>query len=170
MKIRTTTPADFDRIQQIYAYAREQMRKNGNPNQWGNSRPTISVLLEDIHSGKSYLIEESGRICGVFAFSIGADPTYRVIEQGAWLNEAPYGVIHRLAGSEESKGIFSACLSYCLSQIPNLRIDTHQDNLIMQHLLEKNGFRKCGIIYVDDGSPRLAYQKSPQVCLPDFHE
>jgi RimJ/RimL family protein N-acetyltransferase len=46
-----------------------------------------------------------------------------------------------------------------MAQIPNIRIDTHRDNAIMQHLLEKNGFVKCGIIYVEDGSPRIAYQK-----------
>ena len=41
----------------------------------------------------------------------------------------------------------------------SLRADTHADNKIMQHLLEKNGFTRCGIIHVADGSPRFAYQK-----------
>ena len=27
------------------------------------------------------------------------------------------------------------------------------------HLLEKNGFTRCGIIHVEDGTPRIAYQK-----------
>ena len=41
----------------------------------------------------------------------------------------------------------------------SLRADTHADNKIMQHLLEKNGFARRGIIHVEDGTPRVAYQK-----------
>jgi hypothetical protein len=29
----------------------------------------------------------------------------------------------------------------------------------MQNLLIKNGFSKCGIIYLEDGAERLAFQK-----------
>ena len=29
----------------------------------------------------------------------------------------------------------------------------------MQKVLEENGFTKCGIIHVADGTPRIAYQK-----------
>lgn len=159
MTIRKTTPADFRQIQKIYAYARIQMRKNGNPSQWGDRSPSNETVWDDIQKGQSYVIEETDRICGVFAFIIGNDPTYQVIEQGRWLNEAPYGTIHRLAAGQGAKGIFDACLSYCTAQIPNIRIDTHTDNRIMRHLLHKRNFQECGIIYVKDGSPRIAYQK-----------
>jgi ribosomal protein S18 acetylase RimI-like enzyme len=40
----------------------------------------------------------------------------------------------------------------------NIRIDTHEKNVSMQRMVEKNGFKKTGIIYVKDGSPRYAYQ------------
>ena len=72
---------------------------------------------------------------------------------------APYGTIHRIAAGGAGKGIFRECLAYCLARIPNIRIDTHRDNAAMRHLLERHGFRECGIIYVEDGSPRIAYQK-----------
>ncbi len=159
MTIRHTTPADYGRIQEIYAYAREQMRQAGNPSQWGHNRPSGETLLQDIQNGQSHVLEEKGQICGVFTFIIGEDPTYRIIEQGQWLNAAPYGTIHRIAANGTGKGIFRECLAYCLAQIPNIRIDTHRDNAAMRHLLEKHGFRKCGVIYVEDGSPRIAYQK-----------
>ncbi len=55
--------------------------------------------------------------------------------------------------------IASFCLCRALSQCGNLKIDTHRDNKIMQHLLEKNGFKYCGIINTDDGTERMAYQK-----------
>lgn len=160
MTIRDTTIADFGQIQEIYAYAREQMRQSGNPSQWGSDRPSGETLLADIQNGQSHVMEEQGKIWGVFTFIIGEDPTYRIIEQGQWLNDAPYGTIHRIAGNGTAKGIFRECLSYCLSKIANIRIDTHRDNALMQHLLEKHGFQKCGVIYVEDGSPRIAYQRS----------
>lgn len=97
---------------------------------------------------------------GVFAFIIGPDPTYTYIEDGVWLNDDVYGTIHRIAGDGVAKGVFKKCLDFCKSQIDNLRIDTHHNNLTMQHLVEKNGFEKCGIVYMEDGSPRIAYQYS----------
>lgn len=161
MTIRTTRPDDLEQILQIYAYARAQMRQNGNPTQWGDDRPSVSLLRADIQKGQSHVMKKDGQICAVFTFVLGEDPTYQTIEQGHWLNEAPYGTIHRIAGNGTAKGIFRQCLEYCMSQIPNIRIDTHRDNAVMRHLLEKNGFVPCGIIYVDDGSPRIAYQKRP---------
>ena len=163
MIIRDTTIADYGQIAEIYAYAREQMRQAGNPCQWGDDRPSEETLLKDIRNGQSHLLEEQGLIRGVFTFIIGEDPTYRIIRQGQWLNDAPYGTIHRIAGSGAGKGVFRECLAYCMSRISNIRIDTHRDNAIMRHLLEKHGFQECGIIYVEDGSPRIAYQINCQL-------
>ena len=76
-----------------------------------------------------------------------------------WLNDEEYGTIHRIASNGSVKGIFESCLKYCESIVDNIRIDTHHNNFIMQYLIEKNGFTKCGIIFVRDGSPRIAYQR-----------
>ena len=94
----------------------------------------------------------------MFYFAVEADPTYQVIENGAWSSDKPYGVIHRIA-SNGAGGIFAAALGFADSQISHLRIDTHHDNKPMQHVVEKHGFQKRGIIYVADGSPRIAYEK-----------
>jgi hypothetical protein len=143
----------------IYAYARIQMKKNGNPNQWGDCRPSIETIKTDISRHNSFLITKDDEICGVFTFMIGRDSTYAVIENGNWLNDEPYGVIHRIASNGRCSGIMDFALNYCESQIDNIRIDTHQDNKIMQHILEKHQYIKCGIIYADDATPRIAYQK-----------
>ena len=158
VEIRRTEMADLENVFQVYEYARAQMKLNGNPNQWRDDRPSEAAIIGDIEKGNSYIIEQDGAICGVFSFMIGADPTYQRIE-GKWLNEERYGTIHKVASSGRERGIFGHCLRYCESKISNLRIDTHRDNKIMQHMIEKSGFKKCGIIYVDDGSPRIAYQK-----------
>lgn len=97
---------------------------------------------------------------GVFAFVPGPDPTYARIENGRWPDEKPYCVLHRIASAPGVKGFADFCFRWSLSQYPVLRVDTHQDNRPMLHLLEKNGFVRCGIIRVADGSPRVAFQKN----------
>lgn len=158
MNIRRACMADLEKILQIYEHARQQMKSNGNPTQWGDTRPTKESIVGDINSRNGYVIEINGNICGVFAFIIGEDPTYHKID-GSWLNQEAYGTVHRIASNGTVKGIFEKCLEFCASQIPNIRIDTHENNKIMQHLLEKYHFERCGIIYLADGSPRIAYQR-----------
>ena len=158
MKIRRTELQDLEAVMDIYAYARQQMKLNGNPNQWGDTNPPEDVIRGDIQNKNSYVLTKDGILCGVFSFIIGEDPTYRKID-GEWLKDGVYGTIHRIAGGRLSKGVFDACLKFCESRISSIRIDTHRDNKIMQHLILKNGFRKCGIIYLPNGSPRIAYQK-----------
>ena len=101
---------------------------------------------------------ENGEILGVFCFFLHNDPTYGVIYEGTWLNDEPYGVIHRIAVASHRRGIASFCYDFALSQRPNLRIDTHRDNILMQRSLEKNGFTRCGIIRLENGDPRIAFQ------------
>lgn len=156
-RIRKAKMEDFERILEIYAYARGFMGKMGNPTQWGNHYPPIDMLQGDIAAGNLCVVED-GQIHGVFAFFTEPDPTYSYIEDGAWLDDSPYGTIHRVA-SDGSGGVFSAVLDYAQSRNPHVRIDTHRDNKVMQHVLEKNGFRRCGIIYLEDGDPRIAYDK-----------
>lgn len=155
--VRRVVIEDLDRILEIYAYARVFMAENGNPNQWGKTNPPAERLLEDIRLGNLYVLTKAGKIRGVFAFLLGEDPTYREIFEGAWLSDAPYGTIHRIA-SDGSGSIFPAALEWCKKQISHIRIDTHHDNKVMQHVVEKAGFQRCGIIYIADGTPRIAYE------------
>ncbi len=159
MTIRKTELSDLPVLEQIFAHARTYMCQTGNPNQWGTSKPKREVVISDIENANSYVVEENGQICGTFAFFTTPDPTYAVIEDGAWLNDEPYGVIHRIASAGTYHGILEAAMEYCAAQVSNLRIDTHHDNHIMQHLLEKKGFKRCGIIHLEDGAPRIAYQR-----------
>lgn len=156
--IRTAERSDLEKMLEIYKTARAYMRGSGNPSQWGDSYPPRELLEEDLAQKQLFVCVENSTIYGVFAFIIGEDSTYRLIEDGAWKNDKPYGTIHRLAGDVQKKGVFAECLEYCRDQIDNLRADTHADNLTMQHLLEKHGFERCGVIYLADGSPRIAYQ------------
>ena len=158
MKIRLAKENDLEDILQIYAIARQFMRENGNPNQWGDVHPLQELIEEDIRLERSYICEEMGEPVGVFAFSVGEDPTYRIIENGQWLSDAPYGTIHRLASNGKAKGVAKACFKFCRGLLPHLRIDTHADNKTMQRVVEEFGFQYCGTIYVRDRSPRMAYE------------
>ena len=157
MNIRKAEQKDLEKILEIYAYARDFMKRTGNPTQWGDEYPKEEMLRDDIEKGNLYVCEENDGIKGVFAFIAGIEPTYSYIEKGSWKNDEPYGTVHRIASCGEAK-IFGLCIDFCKSKIENVRIDTHFDNKIMQRLIERNGFEKCGVIYVEDGSPRIAYQ------------
>ena len=159
--IRNARPADWGDIMEIYAAARAFMKTAGNPTQWGDSFPYEDIVQKDIELQQSYVVEMDGRVQAVFAMIPGIDPTYLEIE-GAWLNDEPYAAVHRVASRGEVKGIASQVLAWAMEQCGNIRIDTHDDNLPMQRVLEKNGFTKCGRIWIEDGTPRIAYQKTAE--------
>lgn len=166
MIIRQSTISDIPELIKIYDHARTFMKTTGNPNQWINGYPSLEVIKNDIEAGHSYICQtKEWGIIATFCFIIGEDPTYSVIENGHWLNDLPYGTIHRLASLGVVNGITEKCFDFCFSKIPNLRADTHKDNIIMQKLLLKNGFIECGIIYVANGSPRIAFQKSVNMII-----
>lgn len=156
--IEKASLAQLPRILALYEQARSFMAQSGNPDQWGNAYPPESMIRQDILNGKCYVNLSGEKIQAVFYFAVEADPTYGYIE-GAWCNDAPYGVIHRIAVGENGKGVAAACFAYALTQCGNLRIDTHEKNIPMQRCLAKNGFTRCGTIYLEDGDPRIAYQK-----------
>lgn len=158
-EIVTAKEADLPRILEIYDIAKAYMRANGNPNQWNGVYPDPETLRTDIEKQRLYVYKRDGRIHGVFMLLLEEEPTYAYIEDGSWREEAPYGTIHRLAGDGEVKGLFAKCVAFCEKKVPYLRADTHFDNHTMQHLLEKNGFERRGIIYLKNGDPRIAYQK-----------
>lgn len=158
--IRTAVREDLPYINQCYADARAFMKVTGNPNQWGDTKPFPELIEKDLELAQSFVVlDESEAVKGIFAFIIGADPTYGRIDDGAWLNNEPYGTIHRIAGAAGAHGIFAAALDFCSKRASNIRIDTHHDNKVMQHQIEKYGFTRCGIIYLENGDPRIAYQK-----------
>ncbi len=151
--------ADLGEIMEIYACARRFMAENGNPNQWINGHPARELIQGDIEAGKSCVAESGGGLAGVFYFAVEAEPAYAKIFDGAWLNDAPYGVIHRVASNGKAKGVLARCVEWCMERCDNLRIDTHADNIVMQKALLKLGFEYCGKIFMKNGAERMAYQK-----------
>ena len=161
LDVRPARTEDVPRFLEIYASARRFMRESGNPDQWEEGYPSREVLEKDLGNSRLFALVEGETIHGVFVFSQDEEPTYRVIEDGAWFSDAPYGVIHRIAGDGERHGIFHTAVSFAERYTGHLRIDTHADNTVMQGMLAKLGFVHCGTIYVhEDRDPRLAFEKT----------
>lgn len=182
MNIRKTTLNDLPAVMELYCGAQARMAAADNP-QWPTGWPSEEKVREDIFLGNSYVLEtgpdeakagfdltaESGgtatetddetSLVGVFAFVLGDEPTYAVIEDGDWLNDEPYGTLHRVASNGKVRGVMQAALEFCEQLCPNVRVDTHATNAAMQHILEKNGYQYCGVIYVEDGTPHTAEKK-----------
>lgn len=159
--IRNAKPEDLKEILRIYQAAREFMHNHGNPTQWAGKYPDEETLVDDIAKKQLYVITDSEngeKLCGCFALIGGIDPTYVKIYEGNWKNDSPYGAIHRVASDGTVRGIFSKCFEYSKKLFNHLRVDTHEDNKPMQGAVKKCGFEYCGIIYLLDGAPRLAFE------------
>lgn len=163
MIIRKTQMQDLEEVMQIYERAVRYMAETGNPWQWIDGYPSREMILEDINRGVSFVMEEEGSLEAVFAYIEGVEPTYGSIENGAWKSYGRYGTIHRLASAGRRKGIAKVCFDWCEKEARahgchSLRVDTHMDNKIMQRVITQSGFAYCGVIYLANGAPRLAYE------------
>ncbi len=181
--IRKATEQDIDLILKMFDHSRTVMRQDGNHAQWVGY-PTRADVAEDVRRGVAYLVVSgqwpvvsgqwpvvsgqwpvvSGQLplataIGTFALVPGEEPTYGYIDHGRWIDErTPYCTLHRVAAMPGTSGVAEAVFRYIKDTCTHLRVDTHALNRPMRHILEKEGFVYCGIIYMPDGGPRDAYE------------
>ena len=155
--IRRATEKDLDAVMGVYDAARAFMRANGNPTQWPGDYPGLIDAEKDLEADALWVLDEGSGPVAVMSVLPGPDPTYAVIEGDSWLNDDPYWVMHRLAVAESGHGAGTRMLEWLCAEHSNVRADTHVDNLPMQRTLERCGFVRRGIIWVEDGTPRIAY-------------
>ena len=158
MKIELANKTDLDKLLEIYREAREFMKNSGNKTQWGDNKPSKETLERDIENKNLYKVVDFDEIVGAFALIYGEDKTYLEID-GKWLNDEPYATLHRVVSSGKARGIMSEIIKFSEEKFENLRIDTHKNNHKMLDKIRENGFTYCGVIKIDDGSPREAFQK-----------
>ena len=154
--IRLAQERDIPDILAIFEAAKIFMAKKGNLNQWTSEYPGLASVQEDLTQQALYVLEDNQEILAVFSLILEPESSYQRIE-GSWRSSQAYGSIHRLASNGQAKGVSKRCFDFCKEQIPYLRIDTHEDNIPMQAALTRYGFVHCGTIYLEDGSPRLAF-------------
>ncbi len=97
---------------------------------------------------------------------LGREPTYDIIYEGAWGTEAPGTPSSTAlpcpapARGERVPSLFFQELERQARAGPALPAGGHpQENKIMQRVMEKNGLSYRGVIYLEDGGERLAFEK-----------
>lgn len=152
-----------EEIMFLLEQAKKRMHAAGIP-QWDASYPDRLQIQRDILQETAYVYMRKEKIVGYFVLAFVAEASYANIRHGQWRNENPYGVIHRLAfGDGMGHGLAQEVFSFAEKEavcrgIHDLRVDTHAKNIPMQRALQKAGFQYCGIIILDNGEIRNAYQ------------
>ncbi len=165
MNLRLSNEKDLNEIMNIINEAKKFL-ENNKVDQWQNGYPNKEVILNDINKNESYVIENKGEVIATTALSFAGEKNYDKIYEGKWISNGSYAVIHRIAVSKVKglKNIGTEILKkseeLCIANgINNIKIDTHEDNIPMQKLLLKNNYKYCGVIYLEDGSKRIAFEK-----------
>ena len=157
--IRPTAEGDTEAVMAMYDHSRSLMRSDGNTVQWVGY-PTLAQLQADMGRKASFVVADAeGHPMGTFALVPGEEPTYGIIVHGRWLDTASaYATLHRLAKLPGAHGIAEAAFAFAKQRCPHLRIDTHESNRALRRLAWSEGFVECGIVYMADGTERLAYE------------
>lgn len=164
--IRSAEKTDIYQLMPIFEAAQAELKSQGI-NQWQNGYPNREIIAQDIDNKECYVSAKNGEILASAVISFREEPTYTVIRDGRWLTDGErYAVIHRIVSSPGAKrsGEAEALLKYAeelckKEKAASIRIDTHKDNLIMQHWLKKHQFIYCGVIQLTDGDLRIAFEK-----------
>lgn len=165
MEFRQAKISDLDQIVEIIELSKKYLKET-KVDQWQDGYPAKEDLRRDIESGNSYVLTNKDEIVATTVISLDGESTYNSIFNGEWITNDEYIVMHRVAVHDKykGKGIFKELIkeaeSFALNKgISSIKIDTHRDNISMQRAVVKNDFKKCGIIYLEDGSERIAFEK-----------
>lgn len=164
MELRPACREDVPAVARLYDMARASLKAAGVP-QWQEGYPNGDDALRDIEQGHGYVLTEDGEVAAFACLAFGVEPTYNVIERGGWLGRGEYGFLHRVAVDPVLRGRGAAGLFFDELKrqagergVKIIRGDTHRLNLPMQRVMAKNGLKLRGVIHVEDGSERLAYE------------
>lgn len=165
-QIRQATEEDLKEVLELYRQAAEFLKEH-NVDQWQNGYPNQQTFFDDLDKESVYVLCNEEKVIGVATILDEIDHNYDVIDEGQWLQDGPYVCIHRITVDNSFKGAGLANLFIEKSiDIANekgyasIRIDTHPDNLTMRKFLKRQGFTKCGNIYLETKELRLGYEKS----------
>ncbi|SHJ71024.1 GNAT family N-acetyltransferase [Tepidibacter formicigenes] len=165
MEFRKAVETDINDIMNIIKQAQVYFKEHGI-NQWQDNYPNVETISSDIANKNSYVLIRDNNIVATVAVCFDGEKTYDSIYEGEWISNNEYAVIHRIAVNKNYKGlgvaseIIKNVEQLCLNKgVHSIKVDTHEENISMQKLLEKNKFQYCGIIYLEDRSKRVAFEK-----------
>lgn len=156
MKLKQATMSDYDQIMAILKDGANQLAESG-VNQWQGDYPSPDQIKEDIENGWAYLaVSQDEETVGALAIVPAPDHAYDELH-GEWLKDTDkYIVIHRVAihSNHAGHGYATKLFNEVINQvrdshpeIDSIRVDTHEDNKVMQHLINKMGFKKVGELH-----------------------
>ena len=164
MIIRHANKTDLVDIMVIIEKAKIYMKEN-KINQWSKNYPNEDVFLADLKENRLYVAEIDKKVVGMAVLVLDGDADYKNID-GKWLSDGKYGVIHRTAVNPDykSQNVAKNLLDFFEDKLKKLnydsiRVDTHKDNKSMLRFIDKNGFQKCGIVYIRKTDERIAFEK-----------
>lgn len=165
MEFRVAEQADVLEILTIFTQTKAYFREQ-KIDQWQGEYPGIPEIRQDIDLKQCYVAVEKELILGVIVLSLNPEASYESLTGGAWNSEEPYTVIHRLAINNDYQGrgtslkLLAHVEEVSLSQGRQvIRTDTHESNDGMRYILTKTGYRNTGRLFLEDGSPRIGYDK-----------
>lgn len=165
MDFRKAIYTDIENIMEIITQAQDYLKSKGI-DQWQNNYPNMETIKNDICNKDGYIVLENENIVGYVVVSFNKEKSYEKVYGGQWISNNEYAVIHRLAvhknyrGKDVSTIIIESVEKLCLvKNIKSIKVDTHEYNKSMQKLLKKNSFIYCGVIFLEDGNKRIAFEK-----------
>ena len=171
MKIRKALLSDIEQILPLYRMARDFQRNVLNLIQWEDNYPSRSQLLEDIRNHGSYVVMEDNklnreeRIVGTFYLGSGPDRVYLPLK-AHWENLDQIVTLHRIASHLESSGVGNYVFRWLQENFDHVMVDTHDQNEVMKHLINKHQFKYLGVVTLEKGGLRNTYEwvKGDSLC------
>ncbi|AMB98746.1 hypothetical protein AWM75_01480 [Aerococcus urinaehominis] len=161
---RFAETSDYPAIAAIFNQASQFLADQG-VDQWQN-RPSLLTSLAQVletETGHVWLLDDQ-----VQAFCVLAPGDKGYDQYDDWQVSGPYYAVHRLMVADDLRGqgasqqIFQDITNLAKEKgMASLRIDTHPDNLTMQHIIKKQAFNYVTSISItEDNYPRYAYEKA----------
>ena len=146
--------------------------------QWQNGTgPDVGLVTSDVERGWGRVFLVDGQVAATAALIDEPEPNYAQMVDGSWEERADevaptgaasaYATIHRVAVAPAFRGMHVAQHFYArlieearARGFAEIRVDTHADNVRMQHVIANAGFRRAGTVCMG-GNPddlRWAYQ------------
>ena len=167
MIFRKAKMSDAEAVFKIIENAKQYL-KTHDVWQWQEGYPAMTDIISDIEKGMGYVLDDNGKIAATVSISFERESYFDAFEGAGWIEEKWSAAFHRSAVSPEYRrtgasdallhGIENECRRLGVS---NIRVATHPNNKAMRALLERCGYRLCGIVTlksVGKEPTRVAYQ------------
>ncbi len=146
--------------------------------QWQDGAgPDVDLVTSDVARGWGRVFLIGGQVAATAALIDEPEPAYDQVVEGAWQTSgdaatpagatSPYATIHRVAVAPAFRGKHVAQRFYArlieearARGFAEIRVDTHADNVRMQHVIASAGFtRACTVLIGNNPKDlRWAYQ------------